>query len=66
MLAPGESTRVITGMGHVPELTQKSRSSRRPVVQAILFVRAVDFEDGTSWNGDEPFINDPVRPLAPK
>jgi hypothetical protein len=64
MLAPGESKRVNVGMGRVAELTNKAHASRRPVVQAILFVQAVDFADGVSWSGDEPFINDPVRPQA--
>jgi hypothetical protein len=64
MLAPGESKRVNVGMGRVPELTNKAHASRRTVVQAILFVQAVDFADGVSWSGDEPFINDPITPQS--
>jgi len=63
MLAPGESKRVNVGMGRVPELTNKARASHRPTVHVILFAQAVDFADGTSWNGDDPPINDPAIPL---
>jgi hypothetical protein len=71
MLAPGQSKRVNVGLGHVPELTSKAHSSHWPVVHATLFVASADFSDGTSWSGDEPYINDParpndVRPLRPK
>lgn len=62
MLAPGESKRVNVGLGRVAELTNKIRSSHRPVVQAILFVHTVDFEDGTTWSGDEPYIDIPAQP----
>ena len=60
MLAPGESKRVNVGMGRVAELTNKARTSHRPV-QVILFVHAADFEDGTSWSGDEPYIDVPTE-----
>jgi hypothetical protein len=63
MLAPGQSKRVNIGMGRVQELTNKAHLSRRPVVQATLFVASADFADGTRWSGDEPSINDPIRPL---
>ena len=66
MLAPGQSKRVSVGMGHVPDLTHKTHSSHWPVVQVVLFVGSADFTDGTRWNGDEPYINDPIRPLPPK
>jgi hypothetical protein len=65
MLAPGQSKRVSVGMGRVPELTHKAHSSHWPVVQATLFVASADFTDGTRWSGDEPSINDPIRPLRP-
>jgi hypothetical protein len=64
-LAPGESKRVSVGLGRVQELTNKARNSRRPMVQAILFVQSADFADGTLWSGDEPAINDPVRQVPP-
>ena len=63
MLAPGESKRVNVGLGRVAELTNKARSSHRPTVNVILFAQAVDFTDGTSWNGDDRPINDPAMPL---
>jgi hypothetical protein len=63
MLAPGETKRVNVGMGRVTELSNKAHVSHRPVVQAILFVQAVDFADGVSWSGDEPAIDVPIRPL---
>src|SRR5271167_936988 len=65
-LAPGESKRVSIGLGRVQELAAKAHNSRRPVVQAILFVQSADFADGTLWSGDEPAINDPVRPPPTK
>jgi hypothetical protein len=63
MLAPGQSKRVSVGMGRVTELTNKAHSSRWPVVRAVLFVASADFTDGSRWSGDEPSINDPIRPL---
>lgn len=65
-LAPGESKRISVGLGRVPELTARAHNSRRPVVEAILFVQSADFADGTLWSGDEPSINDPVRPPPTK
>jgi len=62
MLAPGQSKRMNVGMGRVQELTNKAHLSRRQVVQATLFVASVDFMDGTRWSGDEPSINDPLKP----
>jgi hypothetical protein len=66
MLGPGEAKRINVGLGRVQELTAKIKNSRRPVVQAILFVQSADFTDGTLWSGDEPTINDPVRPPPTK
>jgi len=61
-LEPGEPKTVDVFLGRMQALTQRARELKLEIARAIVTVEAVDFSDGTQWNGDPPIEDVPAQP----
>jgi hypothetical protein len=63
-LEPGERKSVDVFLGRMQALTQRARELKLDVARAIVTVEAVEFADGSQWNGDQPAQDVPAQPRA--
>jgi hypothetical protein len=66
-LQPRDTRRVAVDLGYVEGLRQKARSDRQEKALAILTLNSVEFEDGSSWQPNEPVKGIPdLNPPKPR
>jgi hypothetical protein len=58
-LQPRDEKRMNGDLGHIQGLTQKVRSAHQEKALAILTVKQVEFEDGSSWQTGQPLEGAP-------
>jgi hypothetical protein len=61
-IQPRNEKRITGDLGHVQGLTQKAKSAHQENALAILTVKQVEFEDGSSWQAGQPVEGIPALP----